>query len=758
MKKFLLIIALLISASALWAYDFSAVCGSGHTLYYNITSSISPYTVEVTKENASSLTYYNTFPTGSLTIPSAVTYNGNTYNVTSIGGYAFKECSGLTSVTIPNSVKEILRLAFYNSGLTSINIPSSVTYIGEHAFYNTRWCNNQSNGILYSNDWCLGYKGDKPTGTLVINEGTKGIAAHSFFNCIGITSVVIPNSVTSIGEYAFKGCSLSEPLYNDNCFAYFPCGYATEYTIPDGIRQISGAAFNNCSDIISVTMPNSVTSIDMYAFRGCTGLTSVTLPDSLTKIGLNAFINCSGLTSVTIGNLVESIGESAFGHCDNLEAVYYTGTITQWCEITFDDNDANPLYYAHNLYINNNIVDDLVIPEAITKIKPYSFWGASCLTSVSIHNSVTNISNTAFVNCSGVETIVVESGNTTYDSRDDCNAIIETATNILVAGCMNTIIPNSVTGIGERAFYGCSGLTSVTIPNLVTSIGGHAFRDCSGLTSVTIPNSVTNIEKFTFYGCSGLISVTIPNSVTAIGSLAFYGCSGLTSVTIGNSIEDIGNEAFNNCNGLTDIYANPTTPPYQQAVGSPFFTNYDATLWVPCGSVATYSAADVWSNFSDIREHFAYELNVSSANSQQGTTSITQQPNCSDGTAIIQANANEGYQFVQWNDGSTENPHTITVTEDTTFIATFASVTSLPETEIPGISIYPNPANDILNITSPENISSVEIVNVVGQVVISEETNGNSASCNIEKLESGLYFVKIHSDSQTEHIHKFIKE
>ena len=183
MKKFLLIIALLISASALWAYDFSAVCGSGHTLYYNITSSISPYTVEVTKENASSLTYYNTFPTGSLTIPSAVTYNGNTYNVTSIGGYAFKECSGLTSVTIPNSVtsigicafdgcsgltsvtipnsvKEIKQAAFHNSGLTSINIPSSVTYIGEHAFYNTRWCNNQSNGILYSNDWCLGYKGD----------------------------------------------------------------------------------------------------------------------------------------------------------------------------------------------------------------------------------------------------------------------------------------------------------------------------------------------------------------------------------------------------------------------------------------------------------------------------------------------------------------------------------------------------------------------------------------------------------------------
>ena len=426
---------------------------------------------------------------GDIVIPSEITYNNVTCNVISIGEQAFRECYGLTSITIPNSVTSIGERAFSGcNGLESIVVEKG----------NTKYD---------SRDNC---------NAIIETENNTLIA--------GCKKTIIPNSVTSIGEDAFYSCS-----------------GLTSVIIGNSVTSIGSGAFHNCSALTSITIPNSVTSIGNWAFRECSGLTSVTIPNSVTSIGSDAFSGCSGLTSITIPNSVTSIGSSAF------------------------------------------------------------------------------------VYCSGLESIVVEESNTKYDSRNNCNAIIEKESNTLITGCKNSVIPNSVTSIGYDAFGGCDGLTSITIPNSVTSIGESAFLDCSGLTSITIPNSVTSIGDYAFGWCSGLTSITIPNSITSIGSSAFYDCDGLTSITIPNSVTSIGNEAFANCSGLTsviignsvtsigedafyncenlaDVYCFATNVPSTDSYA--FYNSYpeNVTLHVPVASINNYKTTAPWSSFGNIVE------------------------------------------------------------------------------------------------------------------------------------------------------------
>ena len=287
--------------------------------------------------------------------------------------------------------------------------------------------------------------------------------------------------------------------------------YRFFYDTNTGLGQTTAPWYSEREKIKKIVIEDGVTSIGEYAFDGCDSLTTITIPNSVTSIGDYAFDGCSGLTSITIPNSVTSIGDMAFKGCESL-------------------------------------------------------------TSVTIPNSVTSIERYAFSDCSGLTSIIVEEGNAKYDSRDNCNAIIETKSNTLIRGCMNTIIPNSVTSIGGSAFFGCDSLTSITIPNSVTSIGRYAFFSCVKLESITIPNSVTRIGAGAFEKCTGLTSITIPDSVTSIGDYAFYGCGDLTSITFeGSTPPELGKNVFEEVNKSIPVYVPANSiEAYKKALGDYF--------------------------------------------------------------------------------------------------------------------------------------------------------------------------------------------
>ena len=524
------------------------IVSGGGSFYESGGSDSRPTDSYFTKDNAISDYMFCRCNLTSIKLPNSVTYIGR----------AFSGCSGLTSVTIGNSVTSIGGYAFYGcSGLTSITIPSSVTSIGSNAFSGcsslnavrisdlAAWCNIDflcdegkydylSNPLVYANHL---YLNDSKVEELVIPDGVTEIKAGAFFSGNDITSVTIPNSVTSIGHNSFAYCNLSS------------------LTIPNSVTYVGYGSFKFNQNLTSVAIPNSVTFIGGWAFGGCNALTSVTIPNSVTEILESTFDDCSGLISVTIPSSVTSIGSNAFSGCSSLNAVRISD-LAAWCNIDFFCDEgkydylSNPLVYANHLYLNDSEVKSLVIPDGVTEIKAGAFFSGNDITSVTIPNGVTSIGHNSFAYCN----------------------------------LSSLTIPNSVTYVGCGSFKFNQNMTSVNIPNSVTFIGGWAFGGCCGLTSVTIPNSVTEICESTFDDCSGLISVTIPSSVTSIGSYAFRYCKGLTSII--------------SLNNAPPAYSNDS------------FDNTKFVVWVPRGSVNAYKQADGWKDFQNIRELMFGDLNI----------------------------------------------------------------------------------------------------------------------------------------------------
>ena len=321
--------------------------------------------------------FYECYSLKSVVIPSSVT---------SIEHGAFSNCRGLTSITIPNSVTSIGDCAFMEcSGLTSITIPNSVTSIGRYAFKETNWYNNQPDGLVYAGLVLYKYKGTMPANTnIIVKDGTKEVTDYAFSGCSGLTSITIPNSVTSIGYGAFSGCS-----------------GLTSITIPNSVTSIDGA-FSGCSGLTSITIPNSVTSIKGGAFADCSGLSSVTIPNSVTSIGNSAFYGCSGLTSITIPNSVTSIGDHAFYGCSGLTSITIPNSVTSIEDYVF---------------CNCSSLTSVTIPNSVTSIEDGAFCGCSSLISVTIPNSITSIGSVAFLECSALISVTIGSSVTSIGDR-----------------------------------------------------------------------------------------------------------------------------------------------------------------------------------------------------------------------------------------------------------------------------------------------------------------------------------------------------
>jgi hypothetical protein len=450
--------------------------------------------------------------------------------------------------------------------------------------------------------------------------------------------------------------------------------------------------------ITTVIIEYGVTAIGSWAFGICYNLTEVTISNSVVFIGERAFYDCHSLMSVTIGNSVATIGLEAFSYCHNLTSVF--------------------------------------IPYSVTEIGDWAFSG-----------------------CSGLTNIDVDENNFYYSSID--GVLFNKSQDLLIrypAGRAGSYtIPNSVTTIEKHAFSDCYNLTSVTIPHSVVTIRHTTFIRCTGLTSVFIPNSVTTIEEDVFHMCNSLINIDVDTgnpSYSSVAGVLFnksqdvliqYPCGRIGSYAIPNSVTTIENHAFYECTGLTELYVGAQIPP---ALGSSVFSGMPTTIpvHVPCGTADAYRGAYGWYRFSNYVDDLPlFNITVESADPTMGTAAVTQANTCTDNTAVIAATANAGYRFVQWNDGKTDNPRTVTVTGDITFTATFEEDseggTGMTGTDASTVAVYPNPVRDVLLIQSAAAVEQLSIHGLSGKML--KQISAPNREVNVSDLASGVYLVRI---------------
>jgi hypothetical protein len=564
--------------------------------------------------------------------------------------------------------------------------------------------------------------------TIEIGDGVTSIGDYAFYGCSSLTSISVPNGVTSIGDYAFSGCS-----------------NLTSVSIGNGVKSIGKHVFSRCTRLTSITIPNNVQSIGFSVFYGCSGLTSISIGSGVTSIADHVFYECKNLASITIPNSVTSIGDEAFYRCENLTSITIGNGVTS---------------IGHGAFYGCKRLTSITIPNNVTSIEGEAFSSCSELISITINNGVTSIGDIAFTYCSSLTSVT---------------------------------IPESVISMGVTPFAGCRALTSIDVEDGNThflSEDGVLFnKDKTTLlqypagktgNSYPIPNTVTSIGIHAFLDCNSLTSITIPNSVTSIGIGAFQSCSSLTSITIGKSVTSIGGNAFNSKNLTSFTNLNPIP---QNIDYSNVFYNYgsnlgNATLYVPVGSEEAYRSASHWKKFGTIRAYTDESIQIQ-ASPHLITITWSQVEGAVRFLIIIYSDANRTQEIARFEldvngqllrsgastlsytasdlnlNNGTEYYYSITSYDDTDEVLTasagnFSVATPTAKDELSvntGVRVYPNPVSEsfrIIGLTAP---AQVDVTDVSGKVVLQQTVRGDE-SITVGHLPKGVYPVRINGETK----------
>ena len=618
--------AVLSANTNIYAYEFEV-----DGIYYNIISSTEK-TVKVTYRDLSSNSY-----SGNVVIPEQVSTSYATYSVTSIGDKTFSYCYSLKSVTIPKSVTSIGNYAFQGcSRLNELVIEDGekILHLGYNKFAEGLFidCPLETvylgRNISYGSGSQVGYSPfyKRPIKNLTIGNSVTSIDDYTFYGCSGLTSVTIPNSVTSIGSSAFYGCSglksvtIPNGVTSIDDYTFYGCSGLTSVTIPNSITSIGSSAFYGCRGLKSVTIPNSITSIGSSAFYGCSGLKSVTIPNGVTSIGSSAFDSCNNLESVTIGTGVLSIGYLAFGHTDLKKTVWLPNTPPEG----YEDVSSKRNYVANGSYTelsNQTVYPYLssIFETGGLKYVPVSPSERTCDAIDCSYDNTADIVIGKTVNYNGVEMTLLDVndyicygnnsiktlsineyggriGKRSFQDCTDLETVVihnmaDSIGDAAFNNCINlkTVDISGVGGnIGESAFYDCTGLETVSLSEIMGGIGSKAFYNCKNLGGIEIPNTVTGIGSGCFQNCSSLAYAIVGSGISELPENCFRGCSSLSEITIPATVESIGNNVFYGCTSLARVDIED-----RQSELSLGYNNYGVPLFSDCPLDSVYIGGNI---------------------------------------------------------------------------------------------------------------------------------------------------------------------